>query len=107
MKTETQWIKKKIKQKKSSASGNRKREPEKNHRPDPIVEMGLLMDRNGIPIAFDLFAGNESEKVHMLPAIQQMKQQYTNQRVIIVADRGLNTSNNIYYLNGDNKDDNN
>ena len=85
----------------------RKRGPEKNHRPDPIVEMGLLMDRNGIPIAFDLFAGNESEKVHMLPAVRRMKQQYTDQRVIIVVDRGLNTSDNIYYLNGDNKADKN
>lgn len=85
----------------------RKRGPEKNHRPDPIVEMGLLMDKNGIPIAFDIFPGNESEKVHMLPAIRRMKQQYTDQRIIVVADRGLNTSDNIYYLNGDNKEDNN
>lgn len=61
------------------------------------------MDRNGIPIAFDLLAGNESEKLHMLPAIRRMKQQYTDQRLILVADRGLNTSDNIYYLNGDNK----
>ena len=85
----------------------RKRGPEKNHRPDPIVEMGLLMDRNGIPAAFDIFPGNESEKVHMLPAIRRIKQQYTSQRIIIVADRGLNTSDNIYYLNGDNKSDSN
>ena len=40
----------------------RKRGPEKNHRPDPIVEMGLLMDRNGIPVAYDLFPGNEFGK---------------------------------------------
>lgn len=85
----------------------RKRGPEKNHRPDPIVEMGLLMDRNGIPVAFDIFPGNESEKVHMLPAIRRLKQQYTSQRIIVVADRGLNTSDNIYYLNGDNKSENN
>ena len=85
----------------------RKRGPEKNHRPDPIVEMGLLMDRNGIPAAFDIFPGNESEKVHMLPAIRRIKQQYTSQRIIVVADRGLNTSDNIYYLNGDNKSDRN
>ena len=85
----------------------RKRGPEKNHRPDPIVEMGLLMDKNGIPIAFDIFPGNESEKVHMLPAIRRIKQQYTDQRIIIVADRGLNTSDNIYYLNGDNKQEDN
>ena len=83
----------------------RKRGPEKNHRPDPIVEMGLLMDRNGIPLAFDLFPGNESEKVHMRPIINRVKSQFDSGRVIFVADRGLNTSDNIYFLNGDNKAD--
>ena len=83
----------------------RKRGPEKKHRPDPIVEMGLLMDRNGIPLAFDLFPGNESEKVHMRPIINRIKQDFSNTRIIFVADRGLNTSDNIYYLNGDNKCD--
>lgn len=85
----------------------RKRGPEKNHRPDPIVEMGLLMDKNGIPIAYDLFPGNESEKVHMRPIINRIKNEFDDCRIIFVADRGLNTSDNIYWLNGDNKGDNN
>ena len=85
----------------------RKRGPEKNHRPDPIVEMGLLMDRNGIPLAYDLFPGNESEKVHMRPIINRLKQEYSNTRTIFVADRGLNTSDNIYWINGDNKQEHN
>lgn len=85
----------------------RKRGPEKNHRPDPIVEMGLLMDKNGIPIAYDLFPGNESEKVHMRPIINRVKNEFDDCRIIFVADRGLNTSDNIYWLNGDNKSDNN
>lgn len=83
----------------------RKRGPEKNHRPDPIVEMGLLMDRNCIPLAFDLFPGNESEKVHMRPIINRVKTEFSDTRIIFVADRGLNTSDNIYFLNGDNKGD--
>lgn len=83
----------------------RKRGPEKNRRPDPIVGMGLLMDRNGIPLAYDLFPGNESEKLHMRPIINRVKKNYTDERIIFVADRGLNTSDNIYYLNGDNKGD--
>ncbi len=83
----------------------RKRGPEKNHRPDPIVEMGLLMDRKGIPLAFDLFPGNESEKVHMRPIINRVKNEFSDSRIIFVADRGLNTSDNSYYLNGDNKAD--
>ncbi len=69
--------------------------------------MGLLMDRNGIPLAFDLFPGNESEKVHMRPIINRIKDEFSDGRIIFVADRGLNTSDNIYYLNGDNKGDNN
>ena len=85
----------------------RKRGPEKNHRPDPIIEMGLLMDRNGIPVAYDLFPGNESEKVHMRPIINRVKQELGCGRIIFVADRGLNTSDNIYWLNGDNKGDTN
>ncbi len=83
----------------------RKRGPEKNHRPDPIVEMGLLMDKNGIPIAYDLFPGNESEKLHMRPIINRIKRDFSDTRIIFVADRGLNTSDNIYFLNGDNKED--
>ena len=83
----------------------RKRGPEKNHRPDPIVEMGLLMDKNGIPLAFDLFPGNESEKLHMRPIINRVKNEFHSGRVIFVADRGLNTSDNIYFLNGNNKAD--
>ena len=90
---------------KSVPAKYRKRGPEKNHRPDPIVEMGLLMDRKGIPLAFDLFPGNESEKVHMRPVINRIKNEFSDSRIIIVADRGLNTSDNIYYLNGDNKGD--
>ena len=87
------------------AAKYRKRGPEKNHRPDPIVEMGLLMDKNGIPIAYDLFPGNESEKVHMRPIINRVKNEFEDCRVIFVADRGLNTSDNIYWMNGDNKGD--
>ena len=90
-----------------TAAKYRKRGPEKNHRPDPIVEMGLLIDRNGIPIAYDLFPGNESEKVHMRPIIKRAKKDLNAGRVIFVADRGLNTSDNIYWLNGDNKADKN
>ena len=85
----------------------RKRGPEKNHRPDPIVEMGLLMDRNGIPVAYDLFPGNESEKVHMRPIIDRVKREYGCGRIIHVADRGLNTSDNIFWINGSNKAEHN
>ena len=67
----------------------RKRGPEKNHRPDPIVEMGLLMDRNGIPVAYDLFPGNESEKVHMRPIVNRVKKDYEDCRIILTTSTGL------------------
>ena len=85
----------------------RKYGPEKNHRKDPIVELGLLMDASGIPLSYGLFPGNESEKVNMLPIIKKAKISYGFQRTIVVADRGLNTSDNIYYLNGKNDSDDN
>jgi transposase len=86
--------------------GYRKRGPEKNHRPDPIVEMGLLMDANDIPISYDLFPGNESEKLSLLPITRRTKASCNLGRTIIVADRGLNTSDNIFYLAGRNDHDN-
>lgn len=80
----------------------RKRGPEKNHRPDPIVELGLLMDASGIPLAYDLFPGNESEKLSLRPIHTRVKAKFNLDRTIVVADRGLNTSDNIYYLAGKN-----
>ena len=83
----------------------RKRGPEKNHRPDPIIEMGLLMDSTGIPLAYDLFPGNESEKLHLRPALNRARNEFGIGRTILVADRGINTSDNIYFISGDNKGD--
>ena len=85
----------------------RKYGPEKNHRKDPIVEMGLLMDGSGIPLSYDMFPGNESEKVNMLPIINRTRVQFGLGRIVVVADRGLNTSDNIYKLNGKNDQDDN
>ena len=85
---------------KISKRGLRKRGPEKNHRPDPIVEMGLLMDASGIPMAFDLFPGNESEKTSLIPIINRTKKDFNPGRTIVVADRGLNCSDNIIKISG-------
>ena len=85
--------------------GFKRRGPSKEHRKDPIVQMGLLMDTNGIPMAFNTFSGGESEKTTMLPAIARVKRDYGIDRVVVVADRGLNTSDNTTYLSGVNHDD--
>lgn len=80
--------------------GYRKRGPEKNKRPDPIIEMGLLMDSTGIPIAYNLFSGNESEKLSLSPEIKRLKNKFKFERTIVVADRGLNCSDNIIDIAG-------
>ena len=85
--------------------GSRKRGPSKEHRKDPIIQMGLLMDTNGIPMAFNTFSGGDSEKTTMLPAIKRVKRDYSLDRIIVVADRGLNTSDNTAFLSGKNDDD--
>lgn len=85
--------------------GQRKRGPSKEHRKDPIVQMGLLMDSNGIPLAFNTFPGNESEKTNMLPTIKRVKHNLDIDRIIVVADRGLNTSDNTALLSGKNHDE--
>ena len=86
--------------------GYRKRGPEKNHRPDPIIEMGLLMDSTNFPIFYDLFPGNESEKLSLLPITRKTKSNCNLGRIVVVADRGLNTSDNIYFIAGNNHNSN-
>ncbi|OFI06321.1 transposase DDE domain protein [Clostridium acetireducens DSM 10703] len=85
--------------------GQKKRGPSKEHRKDPIIQMGLLMDANGIPMAFNTFSGGESEKLSLLPTIRRVKKDFALERVIVVADRGLNTSDNTAFLSGKNHDD--
>jgi len=85
--------------------GFRKKGLSKEKRPDPIVQMGFLMDSKGIPLAFNTFEGNESEKTSLLPIIHRVKKDYKMERIIVVADRGLNTSDNTAYISGENSGD--
>ena len=85
--------------------GYRKKGPSKEHRKNPIIQMGLLMDKNGIPLSYNLFPGNESEKLTLRPALNKTKNQFNLDRVITVADRGLNTSDNTLFIAGKNDDD--
>ncbi len=56
-------------------------------------------------MAFNIFSGGESEKTSLLPIIRRVKKDYGMERVIVVADRGLNTSDNTAFLAGTNDDD--
>jgi hypothetical protein len=67
----------------------------KEHRKSPIVQMGLLMDAEGIPLTYRLFAGNTNDALTLRPVLKQMRKDYSLGRTIVVADKGLNTSDNI------------
>ena len=69
----------------------------KEHRPNPIVQMGLFMDNQGIPITYELFPGNTNDCLTYRPNFGRIKKQFDLGRVISVADKGMTTGDNIWY----------
>lgn len=69
----------------------------KEHRPNPIVQMGLFMDSLGLPMSYGLFPGNTNDCLTLKPMIQKLQKNYSIGKVIVVADKGLNTGKNIVY----------
>ncbi|MDS9310097.1 IS1634 family transposase [Streptococcus pseudopneumoniae] len=75
--------------------GLRRRGPSKEHRPKPIVQLGLFMDTNGIPISYKLFRGNQTDPITYLPAVEEVKKQFGIERIVVVADKAMNSSYNV------------
>ncbi|MFW6273179.1 MAG: IS1634 family transposase [bacterium] len=75
----------------------RKKGFSKEHRPNPIIQMGLAVDKQGIPITYRLFKGNTHDSQTLMPALKAIKKQYQTKRIIVVADKGLNSGDNIAY----------
>jgi len=75
--------------------GLRKRGPSKERRPKPIVQLGLFMDTKGIPISYKLFRGNQVDSITYLPAIEQVKKQFGLERIVVVADKAMNSAGNV------------
>ena len=71
------------------------RGPSKENRKDPIIQMGLFMDTNGIPITYGLFPGNTLDKQTLQPMMENIAENYNIGRAIVVADRGMITGDNI------------
>lgn len=69
----------------------------KEHRPNPIVQMGLFMDSLGLPMCYGLFPGNTNDCLTLKPMVQKLQKNYSVGKVIVVADKGLNTGKNIVY----------
>lgn len=71
----------------------------KDHKVNEVqVVLGLVMDENGIPIDYDLFSGKTNEFGTMVPLIQKIKQTYHLEKLVVVADRGLNSCQNLFAL---------
>jgi hypothetical protein len=78
----------------------------KEKRHNPIVQMGLAMDADGIPLHYELFSGNTVDKETFRPVIGEVRRNYDTSRVIVVADMGIITGDNIFYLQGKEKGEN-
>jgi transposase len=70
----------------------------KENKKSPIVQMGLLIDQNGLPIAYHLFPGNTNDTSTLIPFINEMRDKYSLGRIILTADKGLNSGKNLSYL---------
>lgn len=60
-----------------------------------IVQMGLFIDKNGIPITYELFPGNTNDFSTMRPILEKIKKQFNLGKLTIVADKGNNSSMNL------------
>ena len=74
--------------------GEKKYGKSKEHRPNPIIQMGLFIDGDGLPLAFSLFPGNQNEQTSMKPLEQKILQQFGHEKFIYCCDAGLGSENN-------------
>ena len=80
-------------------SGMRKYGISKEHRPNPIVEMGLFMDGDGIPLAFCLTDGNVNEQKTLQPLEKQIIDDFQHSKFVVCTDAGLSSTSNRKFNN--------
>lgn len=77
--------------------GDKQKGPSKENRHDPIIGQALLLDADLVPVAMQMYPGNESEKPYIRKTIEDMKRRYkVSGKTVQVADKGLNCARNIY-----------
>lgn len=74
--------------------GDKKYGKSKEHRPNPIIQMGLFMDGDGLPLAFSLFPGNQNEQKSLKPLETKILQQFGCEKFIYCSDAGLASEDN-------------
>ena len=78
-------------------AGLRRYGKSKEHRPNPIVQMGLFMDYDGIPLAFKIFPGNESEQQSLQPLEEVLNRRFGMTDYVVSTDAGLGSEDNRRY----------
>ena len=80
-------------------SGLKQYGPSKEHRPNPIVQMGLFMDRSGIPLAFCINPGNQNEQLSLKPLEQKIMKDFELSKFVVCTDAGLSSVDNRRFNN--------
>lgn len=81
------------------ASGLKQYGISKEHRPNPIVQMGLFMDKSGIPLAFCINDGNQNEQLSLQPLEQQIMRDFELSKFVVCTDAGLSSDANRRFNN--------
>ena len=84
-------------------SGIRKYGISKEHRPNPLVQMGLFMDGNGIPLAFNINEGNTNEQITMTPLEEKIIKDFELSKFVVCTDAGLASNNNRKFNDAENR----
>lgn len=84
-------------------SGLRQYGRSKEHRPNPIVQMGLFMDGNGIPLAFNITPGNTNEQITLKPLEEKIIKDFNTSKFVVCTDAGLASTSNRKFNNTNNR----
>lgn len=78
--------------------GLRKKGVSKENRKEPIVQMGLFIDNNGLPVSYKLFPGNTQDKTTFKDVLENDVEDMNLGKIVVVADNGMNTQENKYLI---------
>jgi len=67
----------------------------KEHRPNPIVQMGLFMDEKGLPVSYELYQGNANDSTTLPSMLDDTVVEFGMHKLIVVADKGMMSGDNI------------
>lgn len=80
-------------------SGDKQYGKSKENRPNPIIQMGLFMDGDGLPLAFDITPGNTNEQITLRPLEEKIIKDFNNSEFVVCTDAGLASSSNRKFNN--------